>query len=104
MEKKFIGGLRAGETFSRALNYTWPLISLSLKQDHVEIVYRFFPKKKHILAYADIQSIGPERHLFTGLRIIHKTPDTPVYLLFWSGKIKEICDIFARYGVQVIQQ
>ncbi len=105
MQKKFIGGLVAGESRSLALNCTWPLAFLSFDSDHIKIGCRFSFTKKHTLAYADIQSVRLERILFfTRMRILHQSPQVPAYLLFWSPKTKEICDTFAQHGVEVTQK
>ncbi len=62
--------------------------------------------KKWRLAYADIQSLRLERLFISkGIRIIHKAPHIPAYLLFvWPSKTKAICDIFAQHDVEVAQK
>ncbi len=101
MKKTFKGGLRIGKNSFLAWSFSWPFARLSFEDDHIEIGRHFFQNKKYTLAHADILCIRRKHGLFSkGVRIIHKAPNAPAYLLFWTTKAEEISKIFAHHGVE----
>ncbi len=110
--KKFTGGLRWGDKFWEGFgnceeygDVTFPFASLLIEEDRCIITRNTFWIKyvSYNLKYCDIVNISIRKILWSkGVLFTHTNKDIPKYLLFWTRKGDEICDILSQYGVKVI--
>lgn len=110
--KKFTGGLRWGDKFWGGFgscdeygNVTFPLATLEIYSDRCILAKSYFwiRRVSYEIKYNELEHVSKKRILLSkGVLFTHTNKDIPKYLLFWTRKGDEICDILSRYGVKVI--
>lgn len=79
------GGIRYGDSFWRAMNFTWPFVTLTASVDRLSIrvsigrfVFRSFDLER-----SQVNAIKKKRGLLSvGIEIEHSNADLPPFLLF----------------------
>jgi hypothetical protein len=99
------GGLRIGDNFWLAGNYTWPFARLTCTNETIEIVLTIpLFSKPYIFSHDTIRQLRIQRGLFSkGLRIEHAVADCAPFILFWSFKVAELTNELERRGFYVLK-
>jgi len=107
--KKIIGGLRWGDAFwdnTWQGNVTFPFAILQIESDKCILTRSFFwlHRVSYIIKFEELSYVTPKRFLFSkGLLFVHANKEIPKYLLFWTRKTVEICNILRERGVAIKQ-
>lgn len=96
------GGLRIGDSYWLAGNYTWPFAKLTCTEVQIEIVLTFFSSSRYKLTRETIRQLRPYRGIFSkGLRIEHAEADYPPFILFWSFNLSQLTNELEQRGFHV---
>ena len=82
-----IGGIRYGDSFWRASNYTWPFATLAATPSGITISVSVLGLWKRVFTFdrSSIRSIARKRGVFSvGAQIVHSVADYPPFVLFWT--------------------
>lgn len=89
------GGLRVGQSYWQAVNYTWPFAQLRFNKDELEVETSIFGmfSKIHRLERISIDAISIKRGLFgSGIRIEHSCLVEAPFLLFWTFRSNKVLE------------
>ncbi len=76
------GGIRIGESYWQATNYSWPLVTLNASEDEIVLAMSF---KKLTLPRSEIAKISSYRGIMSdGVQIEHSSSGTPCFVVFWT--------------------
>jgi hypothetical protein len=92
------GGIRIGGGLI-AFNATWPFATLYLTESDLQLRFLYrdyrFPK-------ASIQKLSRHQGLFSvGLRIEHRIPSYPRFLVFWTFAFQKLKSELQRLGYEI---
>jgi hypothetical protein len=99
------GGIRYGETFFLASNYSWPFAKLSATANDVSISVSLgkLSGKTFVFDRASVKSIVRKRGLWSvGVQIVHSVADYPPFILFWTFSFRRLKAELQRLGYDVI--
>jgi len=92
------GGIRIGDSFWWAMNYSGPPVKLSIYKEKVIIVYGF---SKIEFKKSEIVSVGKVRGIFSkGVRIYHKRNKNP-FVIFWTFSVDNLIKEFEKRGYKI---
>lgn len=85
-KKRYLGGLRLGNSQMDSVNISYPFANLQTLSDHVIIKYKFFWGEKEItLKRNEIIKMEHVKLLFSkGIRIYHTSLLFPQYIVFFT--------------------
>jgi hypothetical protein len=96
---KKTGGIRIGDSFWLAWNYTIPFAELSLSVEGLSI--RYMSNEVNINK-KDVLQIKKKHGIFTpGIQIIHSAKDMRPFILFWTYDVKNVLTAFRELGYPV---
>lgn len=93
------GGIRIGQSFWRAANFTIPFVELKLGGGAVCIKYLF---REITIPLGNVKSVRKKWGLFSpGVQIIHDVEGLEPFILFWSFSVGLVLEKFREYGYPV---
>jgi hypothetical protein len=101
------GGVRYGDSFWFAINFTWPFARLTANQDGITIHVSVGPLWSRTFAFerSQIKSIRKQRGLTgTGIAIEHSNPDYPPFITYWTFNYPLLRDRLGAAGHQVVEK
>ena len=106
MEAEFtqIGGVRYGESFWYAANFTWPFARLSVARQAITLSVSMmgFAKRTFTFPRVAIRQLRWKRGIFSrGLLIEHTIGDCPPFVLFWVSNRKELAGHLRESGYEI---
>ena len=98
------GGVRYGESFWFALNFTIPFAKLCVKRDSIVLRISFLGLFRRTFEFqkSEIRALKWKRGFFSrGLLIEHCKPDYPPFILFWTGDRKGLGAALSGRGYDI---
>ncbi len=99
---KFRGGIRIGNSFHDALNYTWPFAEADFTESGLQLSIFFFRTTTWLLPYNDISGVSLKKVFFQrGIIIRHHSAQLPEFLLFWTRKDQPFLEECRNHAIPV---
>jgi len=100
------GGLRYGESYWLAGNFSWPFATLTASRDSITIdcwfPLGFSPGRSISIPRAMLKSITRKHGFFSiGMRFEHSLSDRAAYVLFWTSDFKRLAGTLESLGYSV---
>ncbi|HVV71341.1 MAG TPA: hypothetical protein VHI52_07560 [Verrucomicrobiae bacterium] len=109
MEQQFTqtGGVRYGESFWYAMNFTVPFAELSVSKNGLQLTISVFGlwKRSFDFPRPSIRHLRWRRGLLSrGLQIEHGITEYPPFVLFWSGNCKTLGQNLKDLGYELSEK
>jgi hypothetical protein len=93
------GGARIGRSYWLSMNATWPLATISISEEAIEL--SALCQKRH---FDKIEISGLQTYtgfISSGIQIIHTIPRYSKFVVFWSMNLKEFVTQLRAHGYNV---
>jgi len=106
MDLEFIqtGGLRYGDNYWYAWNFTYPFAQLRVSSSDLTLSVSFLSlwRRTFIFPRPAIRQLRWKRGLFSrGLQIEHTLHEYPPFVLFWVGDLKSLAESLREFGYEI---
>ncbi len=98
------GGIRFGDSYWFASNYTWPFAKIVVFKDKLVIVFNAgaWNPKKIEFKKKEIKYVELRRGIFSkGVRIHHNKSRTFPFILFWSFDVNNLMSHIKNAGYEI---
>jgi hypothetical protein len=97
------GGIRYGESFWWAANFTMPFATLYITRNSIELRLAFlFWRRTFVFPRSEIRAIRWKRGLFSkGVQIQHGVSGYPPFILFWTTNRPGLTQALVTLGYDV---